>query len=92
MADTRILLAGLEEYHRVLGKHLAHLMGEFQQLSGSWQQFSAVYDGNAADQFREGWTRTSQRFAEYIEQTRKISELLGNRIEDLRDADRTIGA
>jgi len=92
MADTRILLSGLEEYHRVLGQHVSELMGEFQGLSGRWQQFSAVYDGNAADQFREGWTRTSQRFDEYIEQTRQISAMLGDRIEDLRDADRTMGS
>jgi len=91
VADTRVLLAGLEEYHRVLGLHLSKLTAEFQQLDGTWRQFSAVYEGNAADQFREGWIRTTQRFQEYIDQTQKISAVLNERIEHLREADRTEG-
>ena len=91
MTDSRILLAGLEEYHRVLGKHLSNLAGEFQQLDNSWRQFSAVYEGDAADQFREGWIRTAQRFQEYIEQTQKISVLLDERIEQLRAVNKTEG-
>lgn len=91
MADTRILLAGLEEYHRVLGSHLSKLTAEFQQLDSTWRQFSAVYEGDAADQFREGWIRTTQRFQEYIEQTQKISAVLDERIEHLRAANRTEG-
>jgi uncharacterized protein YukE len=87
--DMRVLLAGLEEYHRVLGKHLSKLMGEYQQLDAQWRRFSAVYEGDAADQFREGWMRTANRFQEYIEQTQKISALLDERIEDLRQANRT---
>ena len=89
MADSRILLAGLEEYHRVLGKHLSQLTAEFQQLDNNWRQFSACYEGNAADQFREGWIRTSRRFQEYIEQTQKISSMLDERIEHLRAVDQT---
>lgn len=89
MADTRILLAGLEEYHRVLDTHLSKLTDEFQHLTGTWQRFSACYEGDAADQFREGWSRTSQRFQEYIEQTQRISSVLDERIEHLRLANRT---
>lgn len=91
MADSRALLNGLEEYHRVLGKHLSTLSGEFQQLNMTWMQFSAVYEGDAANQFREGWVRTSQRFQEYIAQTQKISTMLDTRIEQLREANRTEG-
>jgi hypothetical protein len=91
VADTRILLAGLEEYRRVLGRHLSQLKAEFQQLDNSWRQFNVVAEGNYADQFREGWLRTAHRFQEYIEQTEKISALLDERIEHLRHVDRTEG-
>lgn len=91
MADSRILLAGLEEYRRVLGQHLSKLTAEYQQVDNTWRQFSAVYEGNAADQFREGWIRTSLRFQEYIEQTQKISVVLDERIEHLRAANQTEG-
>jgi uncharacterized protein YukE len=87
--DARLLLRGLEEYHRVLGKHASNLTSEFQQVSAAWQRFSAVYEGQAADQFRQGWMRTSQRFQEYVEQTQKISSILDERIEDLREYDRS---
>jgi uncharacterized protein YukE len=87
--DSRVLLAGLEEYHRVLGKHLSTLTSEFQQVSNVWHQFSTVYEGESADQFRQGWIRTSQRFQEYIEQTQKISAILDKRIEDLRAYNRS---
>lgn len=89
MANSRILLAGLEEYRRVLGQHLSKLTAEYQQLDNSWRQFSVVYEGNAADQFREGWIRTSQRFQEYIEQAQKISAVLDERIESLRAVNQT---
>ena len=91
MADSRILLAGLEEYRRVLGQHLSKLTAEFQQLDNSWRQFNAVSEGDYADQFRAGWIRTSQRFQEYIEQTQKISAVLDERIEHLRAANQTEG-
>jgi uncharacterized protein (DUF885 family) len=92
VADTRILLTGLEEYHRILGSHLSKLTTEFQHLDTTWRQFSNVYEGDSADQFREGWVRTTQRFQEYIEQTQKISALLDERIENLRAANRTEGS
>jgi hypothetical protein len=91
VADSRILLAGLEEYHRVLGLHLSKLTAEFQQLDSTWRQFNAVSEGDYADQFRAGWVRTSQRFQEYIEQTQKISAVLDERIEHLRNLDQTEG-
>jgi len=91
VADSRILLAGLEEYHRVLGKHLSQLTAEYQQLDNTWHQLDAVFEGDYADQLREGWIRTSQRFQEYIEQTQKISAVLDERIEHLRKLNQTEG-
>jgi uncharacterized protein YukE len=86
--DSRILLRGLEEYNRVLEQHSSMLKMEFDHLDSRWQQFSSVYEGEAADQFRAGWIRTTQNFQEYIEQTERIRGLLRERIDALRDADR----
>ena len=91
VADTRILLAGLEEYHRVLGRHVSQLSSEFQGLSSVWQRFAAVYEGDAADQFKHGWIRTTAMFQEYLEQTHQISGMLDERIDALRQANRTEG-
>lgn len=89
MADSRILLAGLEEYYRVLERHLAQLAADFQQLDTSWRQFNAVSEGDYAEQFRAGWIRTSDRFQEYLEQTQKISEVLDERVDHLRNLNKT---
>jgi len=88
MGDSRILLAGLEEYRRVLEKHLSQLTAEYQQLDNSWQKFSAVSEGDYADQFRGGWLRTTQRFQEYIQQTQRIITVLDERIEQLQRVNR----
>jgi uncharacterized protein YukE len=88
LADSTILLRGLEEYSRVLEYHSSMLNVAFDNLDSHWHQFSTVYQGEAADQFRAGWIRTTQNFQEYIEQTARIQLLLRERIEALRDADR----
>lgn len=87
--DMRALLAGLEEYHRILGRHLSVVTAEFDQVGNAWSHFSSVYEGEGADQFKTGWERTSRRFQEYISETQKISSVLDKSIEDLRAADRT---
>ena len=91
MADSRILLAGLEEYRHALELHIIQLTIEYQQLNNNWQQFNNVSEGDYADQFRAGWSRTSQRFQEYIEQTRLISAVLDERIEYLRKLNQSEG-
>ena len=87
--DARVLLHGLEEYSRSLEQHTVMLKIQFNDLDSHWRQFSSVYEGDAADQFRNGWTRTNQNFTEYIEQTDRIQKLLEERIAALREADRT---
>ena len=86
--DARILLKGLEEYRAVLEQHSSLLKIEFDNVDSHWQQFSSAYEGEAADQFRANWIRTTENFKEYIEQTDRIQRLLGERIEALRAADR----
>jgi uncharacterized protein YukE len=86
--DSRDLLRGLEEYSRVLEHHSTMLKHEFDFLDSRWHQFSSVYSGEAADQFRAGWIRTTQNFQEYIEQTERILRILGERVDALREADK----
>lgn len=88
MADSRILLKGLEDYAGVLDWHSSMLNIQFNDLDSHWRTFSSVYDGEAADQFRAHWARTTQNFQEYIQQTERIRGLLRERIEALREADR----
>lgn len=91
MVDTRALLAGLEQYHDSLNKHLADLKSKYQEVENSWHRFSGVYEGDAADQFRANWLRTEANFQEYIEQTQKISKMLDERIRELRKVNQTEG-
>ena len=87
--DPRVLLQGLQEYSRALERHTVMLKIQFNDLDSHWRQFSSVYEGDAADQFRAGWSRTSQNFTEYIEQTDRIQRILKERIAFLREADKT---
>lgn len=86
--DSRHLLSGLEEYSRALERHSVMLKIEFRNVDNHWRQFSSVYEGDAADQFRAGWLRTTLNFEEYITQTDRISAVLEERIAALRDANR----
>jgi uncharacterized protein YukE len=87
--DARVLLRGLEEYYGALARHSIYLKLEYNHLNARWQQFSSIYEGEAADQFRAGWSRTHQNFIEYMEQTERISKVLEERIEALREAEKT---
>jgi hypothetical protein len=91
VADSRVLLAGLKEYRLSLERHLIQLRDDYNNLERFWLAFSAVYEGDAADQFRAGWLRTAERFNEYLEQTQKIHEILEERIEYLELVNRTEG-
>ncbi len=91
MADTRRLLNGLVEYRSSLDRHLATLRTEFDALQSRWQAFSAVYEGDAADEFKPGWAQTTARFNEYITRTTAIAHMLDNRIERLREANKREG-
>src|SRR2546423_1079404 len=76
MADTRVLLRGLEDYSDTLRRHLAELRAHFEALSAAWQRFSSVYEGDAADEFRDHWGITTRRFREYIDNTERIDRIL----------------
>lgn len=91
MADSRALYNGLTNYHDALEMHVKNLASEYQEVENMWHRFSAVYEGDAADQFRANWMRTVSTFQEYITQTEQISRLLEERITALGEADRSEG-
>ena len=88
MADSRLLLNGLIDYRATLERHVRQVRDEFAELEIRWRAFSAVYEGDAAEQFKEGWARTTARFGEYVERTAAIARVLDDRIDDLRAANR----
>lgn len=89
MADTRALLIGLTEYRDSQRRHLVQARTDFEALERRWYSFSAVYDGDGADQFRAHWGRTVAQFQEYVERTEKILLVLDERIEHLREVNKT---
>jgi len=89
VANTRLLLNGLEEYRAALRRHLIEVRTEFDGLQRRWHIFSAVYEGDSADQFRSYWLRTVARFEEYVQRGEAIADILDERIEHLREANRT---
>lgn len=88
MADTKALLAGLIEYRTSLRRHLISLRTEFDHLDNRWRSFNSVYSGDAADQFRAHWERTTERFREYVQHTESIATILDERIEHLTQFER----
>lgn len=92
VVNTAVLLAGLEEYHKRLTLHAQQLEQEYQQLERRWLAFNAVYEGNAADQFRAGWRRTADGFRTYVDQSQHISKVLEERIIALREVNRAEGS
>ncbi|MFL5659451.1 MAG: WXG100 family type VII secretion target [Ktedonobacteraceae bacterium] len=91
VVNSAVLLTGLEEYHRRLREHISQMEQQYQQLEKRWQAFSAVYEGNAAEQFRTGWRRTTEGFRGYVDQGHNIMKVLEERIEALREANRAEG-
>jgi len=91
MADMRRLLVGLQDYHSSLQRHVMQVRQEFQQLENRWHALGSVYEGTAAEEFRQHWLRTTAGFNEYVNQTQQISGILRERIDALEEADRAVG-
>jgi uncharacterized protein YukE len=86
--DTRLLLSNLYSYRDALVRHIDALSNDFSEMERQWAGFTAVYQGEAADQFRSHWERTTQRFREYVDRTGRIQRVLQERIEYLEEYNR----
>lgn len=62
---------------------------QYEDTTARWHNFSTVYEGVAAEQFRTGWLNTCRNFDEYIEQTERIVIMLDQKIEELHHLTRT---
>jgi uncharacterized protein YukE len=82
------LLAGLEDYHDSLSRHLDQVRQDFTRVETAWLGLDECYAGQAADEFRAVWETTRQRFRDYVDQVANIQAILSHRIGGLRDADR----
>ena len=86
--DTSLLLQGLKEYQKTLKMHGHVVAQEYAQLDNQWHAFEQVYEGDSAREFKSYWSRTQQRFEEYIEAVRKIGIILNGRIDELERVNR----
>lgn len=86
--DTRELIVRLKAYFATLERHLSQVNIGNEQLKNQWLRFNSVSEGNYADQFRTGWEKTQAQFYEYINQSKKIIDLLENRLQYLIEVDR----
>ncbi|MGM9319314.1 hypothetical protein [Deinococcus seoulensis] len=84
-------MTGLREYHATLTRHHAVLRDEYLVLERRYHALQHVYEGDAAEQFKAGWTRTHATFREYMDRGQVIQHLLAERIDALEAANRPDG-
>lgn len=87
MTDATRLTHLLDDYAEALGAHLATVREEFAVLERAWVSLSDVYEGTAADQFREVFLGTAQRLRSYEHDGALLLAVLRRRIESLRQYD-----
>ena len=91
MADTSVLLDGLREYRTGLIARLDRLGEELQELEGARMALDGVFQGDAAESFRQTWQRTAERFRTYVEQGMLLAHGLDARISALEAGDAAEG-
>jgi len=83
MTNVDVLLPKLREYRSVLQNQVRRMREEYNELAKRWSNFSAVYEGAAADQFRAGWIQTVRHFNDYMDVTERILAILESKIAEL---------
>ena len=73
------LREGLEQYHDSSTKHLNLLKNDFEVLMDFYKRFSTEYEGQAAEQFKASWDRTSKWFESYIKLSLQLTKTLQER-------------
>jgi hypothetical protein len=82
--DVDRLRAGLEEYRASLGRHLARLSRDYEQVQHCWRALDQEYEGRAAEEFRQRWRKTSEWFKDYESALRTMIAMLETRSQELR--------
>jgi uncharacterized protein YukE len=91
MADLSRLLTGLERYRDELQRHEQKVRSEFSGVSKRMSHLNSIYEGAAATEFKSHFARSQRSLNDYLEGTRRIQGVLDERIQKLREADRTGG-
>lgn len=92
MADTRVLLAGLQAFSTSFRRHAQQIGEDYHHLHQSFLRLSFTFQGDAADEFYARWTRTSEVFREFIDKSDKMNQLLLESIQALTEANRPEGS
>lgn len=77
------LREGLKDYENSLRNHLHHLKSDYESLTHFYIQFANEYDGQAADEFKNHWERTSRWFEDYMSASNTLLQTLEERIKYL---------
>ncbi|MEO8752199.1 MAG: hypothetical protein ABI624_05930 [Casimicrobiaceae bacterium] len=87
MTDATRLTLLLDDFADALAGHLGTVREEFSQLDRAWAGLSDVYEGAAADQFRDVFLATASRMQGYESDAGALLAVLRRRIESLRRFD-----
>lgn len=87
MTDSTRLAHLLDRYATALALHLGTVREEFQGLERAWAALSDVYEGDAAEQFRDVFGHSAARMHRYETDADRMLTLLRARLETLREFD-----
>lgn len=85
--NVTLLLARLNSYAEALQRHNVAVTRAYENALESLTHLRQVYAGAAADDFMAHWDRTTAALEHYVEGSRRLSEILEERIATLRKAD-----
>ncbi|NES70409.1 MAG: hypothetical protein F6K24_36945 [Okeania sp. SIO2D1] len=66
----------LLSYQTALNQHLLVLKEEFEMLETAWRSLNDVYEGSAAEEFKEAWRKTMVDFEDSIGKIETILSFL----------------
>jgi uncharacterized protein YukE len=87
MTDVTALTGLLADYAGALDGHLSTLREEFSDLERAWTGLSEVYEGSAAEQFRNVFLGTASRMHQYEHDATILVGILRQRIGTLQQLD-----
>ena len=91
MADSRFLLDGLRAYHDGLTSHLRLLEDDLQLVVAASAALEGVFEGDSAEEFRQSWLTTNERFRLYLHQGALLARGLEDRLTALESSNPGVG-
>lgn len=87
MSNVTTLTALLHDYANALETHVGTVREEFAHLERAWAALSDVYEGAAADRFRDVFESTARRMHHYETGAAVLLGVLREHVETLRRLD-----